>query len=35
MRIAVFGGIEWVVSDQGAHFKNRLVKELAVELKVE
>ena len=29
MYIAVFCGTEWIVSDQGAHFKNSLLKELA------
>lgn len=32
--IAVFGGMEWMVSDQGAHFKNQLIKDLTDELKV-
>ena len=30
--IASFGATEWLVSDQGSHFKNKLVRELAEEL---
>lgn len=32
--IAVFGTMDWIVSDQGSHFKNRLIKELTEELMV-
>ena len=31
MWIGVFGGFEWLVSDQGSHFKNRLMDELTRE----
>ena len=29
---AMFGGFEWLVTDQGAHFKNELIKNLSKEL---
>lgn len=32
--IAVFGSMEWLVSDQGPHFKCRLMRDLTEELKV-
>lgn len=32
--ICVFGGIEWLVSDQGSHFKNHLLRALTDELQV-
>lgn len=34
MRTAVFGSVEWIVSDQGAHFKNMLMKALSEELRI-
>ena len=33
MWIAAFGGFEWLVSDQGSHFKHRLLEDFARELR--
>lgn len=33
--IAVFGPMKWIVTDQGSHFKNRPMKDLTEELKVD
>ena len=32
--VGSFGGIQWLVSDQGSHFKNRLILELSSELRI-
>ena len=34
MWIAVFGGFDWIVSDQGTHFKNRLIEQLTKEFRI-
>lgn len=31
---AIFGAFEWLVTDQGAHFKNELIRNLSKELLV-
>lgn len=31
--VGVFGGMEWLVSDQGSHFKNELIRNLTEELR--
>ena len=33
--IATFGCPDWIITDQGAHFRNRLLKDLTVELHVQ
>lgn len=32
-RIAAFGAMDWLVSDQGSHFKNQLLRQLTSELR--